>query len=112
MRFDEKERIFAIHPSHLDEIASNAVAEFGEIISDDKQTIRTIAAHWDEFTKTRIRAASIQSGTICGTLLSDGRIAFMCLWQVDLIAAFEANKFPEVEELNMEQFLELKINTD
>lgn len=110
MKFETTERIFAIHPSKLDAFLLDAISKFGENLPDGRQVLRTIAGHWDNSTKTRIRAASLQSGSISGTLLSDGRIAFICLWQSDLIRDFEDGNIPDIDELTIDQFTQLSYN--
>ncbi|NBW18684.1 MAG: hypothetical protein EBR82_63000, partial [Caulobacteraceae bacterium] len=55
----------------------------------------------------RIRAASLADGTITGMTLTDGRLAFRCLWQADLAAAFDAGEIDGVEQLTEEELASL-----
>lgn len=99
MKFELTERIIAIAPEHLQATFAEALSRFGEQLHDGNRVVTTIAAHWDDGDKTRIRAADFPD-TITGTVLPDGRLAFSALWQVDLCAAFEAGEFPNVEQLD------------
>jgi hypothetical protein len=103
MSFELTERNLAILPQDLEAAFPSLVAMFGEELPDGSETVRTIGAHWDDGAKTRIRAASLEKGTITGIPLKDGRLLFRCLWQVDLVAAYEAGAIPQAEELTDEQ---------
>jgi hypothetical protein len=46
-------------------------------------------------------------GNIVGQPLTDGRVAYTCLWQSDLAAAFDAGGIEGVEELSAEELAEL-----
>ena len=103
MSFQATSRIIALSPDIVPVLFPALVATYGEELPDGNRTIRTIGAHWDDVEQTRIRAASLEHGTITPTTLTDGRVAFRCLWQSDLAAEFDAGAFPEVEELTQEQ---------
>ena len=79
---------------------SQLLGQYGEELPDGTRKINTIGAHWDNTDKTRIRAASLMDGTIQGVPLSDGRLAFKCLWQSALAAAFDSGDILGVEELD------------
>jgi hypothetical protein len=103
MSFELTERTLAILPQDLQSAFPSLVEAFGEELPDGKEMVRTIGAHWDNVEKTRIRAASLEKGSITGIPLKDGRLLFRCLWQVDLVAAYEAGAIPQAEELTEKQ---------
>lgn len=107
MSFENTERIIAILPGDVGAVFPALLSEYGEDLPDGNRTIRTIGAHWDDTAKTRKRAASLTDGTITGQPLTDGRLAFRCLWQSDLVSAYENGQIPEVEELSEEQYQSL-----
>jgi hypothetical protein len=86
--------------------------QYGEELPDGNRSVRTIGGHWDNAEKTRIRAASLTEGTITGQLLTDGRLAFRCLWQSDLAKDFDDGKINGAEELTEAQLAELIPNTE
>ena len=79
------------------------LAQYGEELPDASESIVTIGGHWDDSDKTRIRAASLHDGTITGQPLTDGRVAYTCLWQADLAAAFDRGDIAGVAELTSEE---------
>ena len=81
--------------------------QYGELVNDGPKLIRTIGAFWDNVSKTKIRAASLEAGTIEALPIPGGRVAFRCLWQADLAAAFDAGNLPGAEELTEEELAEL-----
>jgi hypothetical protein len=52
-------------------------------------------------------ALTATDGTITGQPLTDGRVAYTCLWQADLAAAFDRGDIKGVEELTGEQLADL-----
>jgi hypothetical protein len=108
MSFQNLDRIVAIDPARVVEIFGSLVEQFGEIVADGQDRIRTIGAFWDDAGKSRIRAADPRRGTITGIPLTDGRVAFRCLWQSDLAAAWEAGEIDGVAELTAEEFETLR----
>lgn len=108
MSFENTERIAAIAPELVGTIFPQLLAQFGELMPDGDREILTIGAHWDDTARTIKRAASLTDGTITGIPLTDGRVAFRCLWQSDLVTAWEAGQLPDVEELTEEQFQALQ----
>ena len=107
MSYETTERIIAIDPSTVESLLSNLTAQYGERLPNGKETITTIGGHWDDSAKTRIRAASLNKGTISGQPLTDGRVVFRCLWQADLAAAFDAGQIADAEQLTEEQLTAL-----
>lgn len=107
MSFELKERIIAVSPNIVDTLFPQLLAQYGEVLPDGEENVATIGGHWDDATKTHIRAASLKKGTITGQPLVDGRVAFACLWQADLAAAFDAGQISEVEELTEAQLEQL-----
>jgi hypothetical protein len=83
-------RTIAVAPEAVETLFPALLAQYGEALPDGAESILTIGGHWDDSDKTRIRAASLHKGTITGQPLTDGRVAFTCLWQSDLAAAFDA----------------------
>lgn len=104
MSFEDTDRIAALAPESVQPLFSALLAEYGEALPDGDREIVTIGAHWDDSAKTRKRAASLHDGTITGVPLIDGRVAYICLWQSDLAAAWEAGQIAGVEQLTQEQF--------
>ena len=102
MRFELTERIIAIPTTEVATVFPQLLAQFGEDLPDGQTTVRTIGAHWDDEGKTRIRAASFPT-TITGMPLANGELAFRCLWQSDLAAAFDAGQISGARELTAEQ---------
>ena len=88
------------------------VAHYGQELPDAGRNVLTIGGHYDDAAKTRIRAASLTDGTITGMPLTDGRVAFRCLWQADLAAAFDAGEIGGVEQLTEEQLASLTPQTE
>lgn len=103
MSYELTDRIIAIDPNVVEALLSDLTEQYGEPLPDGKDTIVTIGAHWDDSAKTRLRAASLNKGTISGQELTDGRIAFRCLWQSDLAKDFDAGKINGVVELGEEE---------
>ena len=80
--------------------------QYGEYLptGDGSSTVRTIGAFWDNTEQTRLRAADINMGTIVGLRLTDGRVAFTCLWQADLAAIFDQGQIPgNIQQLSYDQ---------
>lgn len=110
MSYELTDRIIAIDPNAVEALLSSLTAQYGETLPDGTETITTIGAHWDDSSKTRLRAASLHKGTISGQPLTDGRVAFRCLWQSDLAAAFDAGQIAGVEQLTEQQLADLTPN--
>lgn len=108
MSFQTFERIVAIDPAQVEAIFDALVEQFGEEVADGADRVRTIGAFWDDVDRTRIRAADPRRGSIVGMPLTDGRIAFRCLWQADLAEAWEAGQIAGVSELTEDQFSALQ----
>ena len=107
MSYELTNRTIAVDPEAVATLFPALLAQFGEALPDGAESITTIGGHWDDTAQTRIRAASLHKGTIIGQPLSDGRVAFTCLWQADLAAAFDAGEIEGVEELTSEQLANL-----
>jgi hypothetical protein len=107
MSFELTERIVAVSPQAVETLFVDLLNGYGLEVQDGPRRIKTLGAHWDDADKTRIRAASLTDGTITGMPLTDGRVAFRCLWQADLAAAFDAGEIEGVEELDDEQLASL-----
>lgn len=105
--FETTERIVAVDPQDMQALYTDLLNTYGQDVQDGPRRIRTIGAHWDDAAKTRIRAASLVDGTITGQPLTDGRVAFRCLWPVALAQAFEEGAILGVEELTPAQLAEL-----
>ena len=109
MSFQNIERIVAFESSQIGALFGMALEQFGEVVADGPGPVRTIGAFWDDAGKTHIRAASLADGTIAGIPLADGRVAFRCLWQSDLVDAWEDGFFPGVVELTTEELSALRL---
>ena len=105
--FETTERIIAVPAEAVATMFPDLLAQYGQELPDAGRSILTIGGHWDDADKTRIRAASLTDGTITGQPLTDGRLAFRCLWQADLAAAFDAGEIDGVEELTEEELASL-----
>ena len=95
MSFDTTEKIIAIAPAEIPTLLGAMLAQYGEDLTDGARTVRTIGAHWDDSEHTRLRAADFPT-TINGQPLTDGRMAFRCLWQAAAAAAVERGDIPGV----------------
>jgi hypothetical protein len=103
MSYELTQRTIAVAPNAVATLFPQLLAQYGEALPDGPRSIVTIGGHWDDSAQTRIRAASLNDGTITGQPLTDGRVAFTCLWQADLAAAFDNGGIEGVEELSAEQ---------
>lgn len=107
MAFEQTERIIAVAPEAVATLFPALLAEYGEELSYGSGTTRTIGAFWNELEKIRIYAASIERGSIAPTVLTDGRLAYRCLWQADLAAAFDRGEIQQAQQLTEEQLAQL-----
>lgn len=107
MSYELTDRIIAVAPAAVETLFPALLAQYGEELPDAGRQVLTIGGHWDDAAKTRIRAASLTDGTITGQPLTDGRVAFRCLWQADLAAAFDAGDIPGAEQLTEQQLADL-----
>jgi hypothetical protein len=107
MGFEPTSRTIAVAPAAVATLFPALLAQYGEALPDGPRSIVTIGGHWDDSAQTRIRAASLTDGTITGQVLTDGRVAFTCLWQSDLAVAFDAGGIEGVEQLTDEQLAAL-----
>jgi hypothetical protein len=105
--FETTERIIAVPASAVSTMFPTLLAQYGQELPDAGRSILTIGGHWDDAAKTRIRAASLTDGTITGQPLTDGRLAFRCLWQANLAAAFDAGEITGAEQLTEQQLSSL-----
>ena len=107
MSYEPTSRTIAVAPAAVATLFPQLLAQYGEPLPDGAESVMTIGGHWDDSAQTRIRAASLADGTITGQPLTDGRVAFTCLWQADLAAAFDNGGIEGVEQLSAEQLAEL-----
>jgi hypothetical protein len=107
MSYELASRTIAVAPEAVATLFPAILAQYGEPLPDGAESVLTIGGHWDDSAQTRIRAASLTDGTITGQPLTDGRVAYTCLWQSDLAAAFDAGEIEGVEELTSEQLADL-----
>ena len=107
MAFEQTERIIAVPADAVGTLFPALLEQYGEELSYGSGTTRTIGAFWNEPEKQRIYAASIERGSIAPTVLADGRLAYRCLWQADLAAAFDAGQITGAEELTEQQLADL-----
>jgi hypothetical protein len=110
--FETTERIIAVPAEAVATMFPTLLAQYGQELPDAGRSILTIGGHYDDVDRTRIRAASLTDGTITGLPLTDGRLAFRCLWQADLAAAFDAGQIDGVEQLTEEQLASLTPQTE
>ena len=107
MNYELTARTIAVSPEAVATLFPQLLAQYGEALPDGAESVVTIGGHWDDGAKNRIRAASLHKGTITGQPLTDGRVAFTCLWQADLAAAFDAGEIAGAEELTQLQLAQL-----
>ena len=107
MAFETTERIIAVPADAVGTLFPALLAQYGEELSYGSGSTRTIGAFWNEPERVRIYAASIERGSIAPTVLTDGRLAYRCLWQADLAAAYDAGQITGVEELTEQQLADL-----
>jgi hypothetical protein len=112
MSYELTSRTIAVAPEAVATLFPQLLAQYGETLPDGAESVLTIGGHWDDAAQTRLRAASLHKGTITGQPLSDGRVAFTCLWQADLAAAFDAGGIEGVEELTSEQLADLLVTPE
>jgi len=105
--FEPTARIIAVPAEAVSTMFPALVAQYGQELPDAGRNVLTIGGHYDDAAKTRIRAASLTDGTITGMPLTDGRVAFRCLWQADLAAAFDAGEIGGAEQITAEQLADL-----
>lgn len=106
--FEQTEKIFALAASDVISIVVGLRNQYGV----DVDGIKTIAAYWDDENKTRLRYGSLTNGTVSGTPLSDGRVAFSALWPSALIEDFNNGLITDVEELSELDLEALKITSE
>jgi hypothetical protein len=107
MPYDTTERIIAVQPEAVATLFPALNAQYGEELSYGSGTTRTIGAFWNDAEQASVYAASLERGSIAPTVLTDGRLAYRCLWQADLAAAFDAGEIEGAEELTGEQLADL-----
>lgn len=112
MAFEQTERIIAVPADAVATLFPALLAEYGEELRDGPHIIKTIGGFYGDAERTVIGAASIERGSIAPTVLTDGRLAYRCLWQADLAAAFDAGQITGAEELTEQQLADLTPNHD
>lgn len=112
MSFEISERNMAVSPQDVETLFSALLEQYGEDLRDGQQTVRTIGGFWGDTQKTVVGAASLTRPTITGIPLNDGRVAFRCLWQADLAAAYDRGELPQVEQLTDEQLAALTLREE
>jgi hypothetical protein len=110
--FEPTERIIAVDPQAVAALFPQLLVQHGQELPDGARNVLTIGGHWDDAAKSRVRAASLTDGTITGQPLTDGRVAFRCLWQSDLAVAFDAGEIEVVEQLTEQQLTDLTPNPE
>lgn len=112
MSFELTERNMAVAPQDVETLFAALLERYGEELPDGNERIRTLGGHWNDSAHTSVRAASLTKPTITGIPLTDGRVAFRCLWQADLAAAYDAGEVPGVEQLSDEQLAALTVKEE
>jgi hypothetical protein len=115
MSFELTPRTIAVDAGTAAYLFPLLTREYGEYLptGDGTIAIKTIGAFWDNTEHTRWRAADIGRGTIVGSKLTDGRVAFTCLWQADLAANFDLGQIPgNIEQLSYDQLQALLPGVD
>jgi hypothetical protein len=88
--FEQTERIIAVPAEAVGTMFPTLLAQYGQELPDAGRTILTIGGH----------------------PLTDGRLAFRCLWQADLAAAFDAGEIDGVEQLTEQQLADLLVTPE
>ena len=112
MSFETTRRNMAVAADDVETLFSALLAQFGEPLPCSGGTVQTIGAFYDDESHTSIYAASLERGNVAGIPLTDGRVAFRCLWQADLAAAYDAGEVPGVEQLSDEQLAALTVKEE
>ena len=107
MSYELTPRTIAVAPEAVATLFPALLAQYGEELFYGSGTTRTIGAFYNDAEQTSVYAASMERGSIAPTVLTDGRLAYRCLWQADLAAAFDAGEIEGVEELTNEQLANL-----
>jgi hypothetical protein len=107
MAFEQTERIIAVAADAVGTLFPDLLNSYGEYLNDGPRRIKTIGAFYGDAARTVMGAASLADGTIAPQVLTDSRLAFRCLWQADLAAAFDEGAITGVEELTEEQLAAL-----
>lgn len=102
----------AVPASAVGTLLTDLTNAYGETLHDGPNAFKTIGAFWDDVEHTRLRAASLEAGTIEPIALTDGRVAFECLWQSDLAAAFDSGSIPSAEQLDQAELETLRVKPD
>ena len=103
MNHEQTQRTIAVSPDSVATLFPQLLAQYGEELSYGSGSTRTIGAFWNDAEKTSVYAASMERGNIVGKPLTDGRVAFTCLWQSDLATAFDRGEIEGGAELSAEE---------
>jgi hypothetical protein len=106
MSFSTTPRIFMLQPDDIPNVLADLQSKYGEDLPDGKSVVRTIGAHWDDMGQTKLRAAQYPV-TCPPMMLTNGKVAFRCLWQQDAIEAFENGEYPQAQEITQQEFEDL-----
>jgi hypothetical protein len=110
MSFELNPRIIAVDAGTAAHLFPILTEQYGEYLptGDGSIAVKTIGAFWDDTEHTKLRAADINMGTIMGQRLTDGRLAFICLWQFRVAYAFDQGQITgNIQQLTEQQFLNL-----
>lgn len=102
MSFNTEFKTFAFPVSVVANI-DQLVADYGAEAQDGLITTKTLACGWDDTEHTRLRALRFPE-TVSLTELTDGRYGYTALWSQSLLDAIAHGKFPDVQELTLEEF--------
>jgi len=115
MSFEPTPRTIAVDAVTAANLFTYLTEQYGEFLptGDFSSTVKTIGAFWDDTEQTRLRAADIVMGTIVGQRLTDGRVAFTCLWQSDVATAFDAGQLQgNIQQLSYDELKTLLPQVD
>ena len=110
MSFELIPRIIAVDGETVANFYTVYTDNYGEYLptGDMTTSIKTIGAYWDDTAQTRLRAVNVANGDIVGIKLKDGRVAFTCLWQSNLAAAFDAGQLQgNIQQLSINELTAL-----
>ena len=115
MSFESTPRTIAVDAVTAANLFTYLTQQYGEFLptGNGSSIIRTIGAFWDDVTQTRLWAANPATGSIAGQRLTDGRVAFTCLWQSDVARAFDAGQLQgNIQQLSYDELKPLLPQVD
>lgn len=98
-----------MNPSEVPVMFSNLMKSHSVSMLRGDESVAALGAFWGDEDNTKMIEASLDTGTIAPLPLTDGRVAFSCLWSESLGTAFDAGAIQGVEELSQEALEDLLV---